>query len=156
MTEFKISLLINRDIDTVVKAFVNPDNIPLYTKHLERFEIVEREPDLEGSVARLHYLEGGKRYVMEDRMLHVEPGRKYVSQVAGDAVEAHVETTFERASEGTLMTVHWAGKAKVLALKLLFPLMRGRMARGAMEELETFKRLVETRGADFSVLNGKS
>jgi len=150
MTEFRITVHIDRDIDIVVKAFLEPGNIVHYTKDLVRFEVVKREPGLVGSVARLHYSQGGHPYVLEDRMLSVEPGKRYVSQVTGDALEALVETTFERSGEGTEMTVSWSGKAKVLSLRLLFPLLRGKMARGAREELETFKDLVETRGADFS------
>ncbi len=121
-----------------------------YTKHLVRFETVSRTPDLVGSVGRLHYNQDGQQYVMEDRMLESEPGKRYLSRVSGDALEATVETTFAPASGGTDMTMRWSGKGRVLLLKLLMPIMRGRMVREATEELETFKRLVETRGADFS------
>jgi hypothetical protein len=115
-----------------------------------KFEIVTRTPGLVGSVARLHYVQDGQPYVMEDRMLEAEPGRRYLSQVSGEALEARVETTFCPSGSGTEMSIRWSGKGRGLLLKLLMPLMRGKMIRGALSELGEFKRLVETRGADFS------
>jgi len=131
-------------------AFINTDNMVHYTRDLVKFEIVSRTPDLVGSVGRLHYSQNGRSYVMEDRMLEAEPGKRYLSQVSGEALEATVETTFAPVGRGTGMTMRWSGKGRVLLLKLLMPLMRGRMTREATAELETFKRLVEARGADFS------
>lgn len=134
----------------VAAAFVNTDNMTHYTRDLVKFEVVNRTPDLVGSVARLHYSQNGRPYVMEDRMLEVTPGKRYLSRVSGEALEATVETTFVPSGDGTDMTMRWSGKGRVLLLKLLMPLMRGRMAREARSELETFKKLVETRGEDFS------
>ena len=79
-------------------------------------------------------------------MLQVEPGKRYVSQVSGEALDARVETAFVPSGSGTDMTLRWSGKGKVLLLKLLMPLLRGKMTRGARSELETFNQLVELRG----------
>jgi hypothetical protein len=87
---------------------------------------------------------------MEDRMVEAEPGRRYVSIVSGAPIEARVETLLRPVPEGTEMTIRWSGRGKVQPLKLLMPLLRGRMRRQAQEELETFKTLVETKGSDFS------
>ena len=150
MPEFRISIMINKSVDIVLKAYLEPGNIVHWTKDLERFEVVKGEAGLVGSIARLHYLQDGQRYVMEDRLIHVDPGKRYVSQVSSDFLDADIETTFESTDEGTRMTVFWKGRPKILSLRLLSPFLRGKMAREATKELEVFKSLVETRGVDFS------
>jgi len=150
MLKFKISIIINQSPDIVTKAFLNPGNITFYTKDLEKFEVVREIPGQVGSVARLHYLQNGRRYVMEDKLLAVNPGKQYVSEVSGDALVAQVETTFTPLGSGTEMAVSWAGKPKLFLLKLLFPFLRGKMVRQAIAELGMFKKLVETKGVNFS------
>jgi uncharacterized membrane protein len=150
MTSFATKVVIAAPVETVEEAMWRAENAPHWTKHLERMEVVKRTPEMVGSVSRLHYLENGRRYVMEDRMVEAEPGRRYVSIVSGDPIEARVETQLRPVPEGTEMTIRWSGRGKVQPLKLLMPLLRGRMRRQAQEELETFKTLVETKGSDFS------
>lgn len=149
MTSFEIKTTIAAPAETIVAAMLRAENAPHWTKHLERMEVVKRTPELVGSVSRLHYLENGRRYVMEDRMVEVDPGRRFLSEVTGDAIEAQVETLLQPVEGGTEMTMRWNGRAKVQPLRLLMPLLRGRMRRQAQEELETFARLVETKGANF-------
>lgn len=149
MTSFQARVVIAAPVETVVAAMMRAENAPHWTKHLERMEVVTRTPGLVGSIARLHYLENGQRYVMEDRMIEADPGRRYVSIVSGDPIEARVETLLRPVAGGTEMTIHWSGRGKVQPLKLIMPLLRGRMRRQAQEELKTFKTLVETRGSDF-------
>lgn len=149
MTSFKASIVIDRPVDVVVQALMNPDNFPYWQTDLERFEVVKLRPGMVGSVGRLHYSQKGRSYVLEDRMISCEPGRRYVSQVTGEAITARVETTLTPLGNKTEMTLMWSGKGKMLLLKLLLPLLRGKMMRQSRAELATFKELVETRGSDF-------
>lgn len=149
MTTFEVSTTIHRPVDIVVAALMNADNFPLWTTHLERFELVEGTPGQAGAVGRLHYLENGRRYVMEDRMIEAEPGRRYVSEVSGDAIQARVETTLRPIGPSTEMTVRWSGRAKVFPLKLMLPFLRRSLVRQSQKELETFRQLVETKGSNF-------
>lgn len=48
------------------------------------------------------------------------------------------------------MTIKWSGKGNIFILKILLPLLRGKMIKQSQKELELFKKLVETKGADFS------
>ena len=133
----------------MVPAFLNPDNMPYYTKDLEKIEIIRSEPELVGSVMHLHYRKKGRSYIMEDILEYCEPGRKYISRVSGDALTARVEISFEAAAQGTRMSLFWSGRGKVLFLKLLLPLIQGKIKHQACLELERFRDLVETFGTDF-------
>jgi hypothetical protein len=121
----------------------------LYTKYLERFEIIKGEKAEVGAIGRLHYLENGKRYIMEDELLYVEPGKVYRSKVSGNGMEIIVETTFTKIEGGTLMTLDWNGKGTILIMKILLPLLRKKIIEGAYSELENFKALVEKYGVNF-------
>ena len=152
MTSFEISAVINEPIDVVNKALNNADNFPYWQTNLERFEVVKGGSKQEGSIGRLHYSQKGRAYVMEDRLIYCEPGKKYVSEVEGDAIFARVETTLQSFGSKTKMNLHWSGRGKMLFLRLFLPFLRGKMAKQAKKELEMFKKLVEERGANFSRL----
>ena len=156
MTRFKISIIINREVDVIAEALNNPQNPPYWETDLEKFEVIKGEANLVGSVAHLHYLQNGKPYIMEDKLIYCEPGKKYISEVTGDALTAKVETTLRSLENKTEMTLEWSGKGKILFLKLLLPLLRGKLIKQSKKELETFKHLVETRGSDFRQSSGDS
>ena len=117
---------------------------------LEKFEVIERKPGEVGSIAHLHYSQKGRSYIMEDKMIYCEPGKKYVSQVSGDVITAKVETTLHSMGKKTKINLQWSGKGKIFLLKLLLPLLKGKMIKQSNKELETFKHLIETRGSNFS------
>ncbi len=150
MTEFEVSIVINKPIEIVVDALMNPDNFVHWQTDLVKFEVIERKPGEVGSIAHLHYSQKGRSYIMEDKMIYCEPGKKYVSEVSGDVITAKVETTLQPMGEKTKINLQWSGKGKIFLLKLLLPLIKGKMIRQSEKELETFKHLVETRGSDFS------
>lgn len=148
MPEFTVSVEIARPIDIVEQAFFNPDNMPCWTKDLVRVEVVSGKIGDAGSVARLHYVENGRPYVLEDRLLSHEPG-KIVSQVSGSGMLIRVRTMMESSGDQTRVKLSWSGKGTAFPLNIILPLMGGKIKRSALQELETFKHLVETHGAVF-------
>jgi hypothetical protein len=155
MTNFEISIVINQPKEILVKALMNPDNFVYWTTYLEKFEIIKRKPGEVGSIAHLHYIEKGRKYVMEDKLIFCEPGKKYVSQVSGDVITAKVETTLQSMGDKTKMSIHWSGKGKIFFVKLLLPLIKSKMIKQSKKELETFKNLIETRGHNFNKTKDK-
>jgi len=149
MTTFMVSIVINQPGDVVVKALMDPENFPFWQKDLERFEVIRGAPGEVGSIGHLHYRAQGRSYIMEDKLIYCEPGKNYTSQVSGDVITAQVETTLHSTGNETEMSVTWTGKGKILFLKLFLPLLRGRMIKQSRVELETFKKLIETRGSRF-------
>ena len=150
MMEFEVSTLIDKPVKIVVEALMNPDNFVHWQTDLVKFEVIERKPGEVGSIAHLHYSQKGRSYIMEDIMIYCEPGKKYVSQVTGDTITAKVETTLQSMEGKTKINLRWSGKGKIFLLKLLLPLMKGKMIKQSKKELDTFKHLIETRGSNFS------
>jgi len=147
--EFKIGINIDQPADIVDQALMRPANAPLWTSGLDKFEVVKGEPGLTGSIAHLHYRQGGRSYIMEEVLEYAEPGRRYVSRVSGYGVAARVETTIEPSASRSELTVSWSGSGNSIPAKLFFPFLRGMMLRRARADLLTFKKLVETHGAHF-------
>jgi uncharacterized protein YndB with AHSA1/START domain len=61
MTKFEVNTVINKPIEIVVDALMNPDNFIHWTTDLEKFEVIERKPGEVDSIAHLHYSQ--KRHV---------------------------------------------------------------------------------------------
>jgi hypothetical protein len=145
-TTIEVSVFINASPEAVARVILDPTRAVFWTSGLERFEVVSGSPGQVGSLARLHYREGERRYVMEDRLLETEPNRRYRSQVTGDALTATVETTLAPSGSGTTVTVRWTGAGRPLYLRLLLPFMRRAISRQASADLVKLKGLVEAEG----------
>lgn len=150
MTAFSIHTTVNQPVEIVEKALLNADNHPYWTTDLERLETIKGSPDEAGSVAHLHYRQKGRTYIMEDKLLFVEKGRKYISEVSGPHVSARVTTLLEPQDRDTVIRLSWDGKAKRFPLTLMLPLMQRKIKKLAAKDLSKFKELVETKGVDFS------
>jgi hypothetical protein len=82
-------------------------------------------------------------YTLEDELVEVEPARRFLSRVTGDALEATVETTLVPTGSGTAVMVRWTGEPKPLLLKLLFTLRRAAIIAQVAANLARLKQVVE-------------
>lgn len=146
-TTFEASIFIAAPPEAVTRVILNPDLAVRWTTDLERFEVVHGNAGQPGAVARLHYLQGGRPYVMQDELLEVDPGRRYRSRVSGEAVVAEVVTTLIPEEGGTRLVIRWAGSGRRFPLSLLLPLMRRSVVRQAEADLGKLKSLVESEAA---------
>jgi uncharacterized protein YndB with AHSA1/START domain len=143
-TTVQATIFIARPPEAVTAVMLDASRMVQWTSDLERFEVVEGKGGEAGAIARLHYVQGGNRYVMQDELLSVEPNRRYLSRVSGDALTATVETTLVPVDGGTQMTIRWSGSGKLLLVRLMLPFMRRRIARQALADLTKLKNLVES------------
>jgi hypothetical protein len=138
------SVVIQRPPRDVAQVLLDAEKAILWTTDLKQFEVITRPPDLVGSKARLHYEQNGRRYIMEDELLEVEPDRRYLSRVTGEAITAEVETILSPIREGTQVSVRWSGHGRLLLLRLILPFMRRSIARQAHTDLMKLKALIES------------
>jgi hypothetical protein len=82
---------------------------------------------------------------MEDILLEVEPNRRFLSRVTGDAIEAEVETILDPTNGGTQVTVRWTGRGKPFILRLILPFMRKAIKGQTLRDLMKLKALVESQ-----------
>ena len=141
-TTIRTSVTIAAPPEAITKVILDPGKAVLWTSDLERFEVVSGAPGQVGSIARLHYRQGNRSYVMEDRLVETEPGRRYLSRVTGQALTAEVETTLEPSASGTSVAIRWTGSGRGL-LRLLLPFMRRSISRQAKNDLEKLRAAVE-------------
>ena len=151
MVSFKITTNIARPADIVWRAFINPDNMLHWTKYLEKVEVVEGEFGEIGALSRLHYLEKGKAYILEDKLIGCEEGKRIVSEVSGQGMKIILETTFDPIDETTKVSMLWTGTGNSFFVRIALWLMQNKISKQALNELLHFKSLVEVHGEIFSM-----
>jgi hypothetical protein len=122
---------------------LDPEQAVRWTSDLERFEVVSGRPGEVGSVARLHYREGGRAHVRQDTLLEAEPLR--VSGQRRGAEGAGGDDLARQPDGSTRVAVCWTGEGKPLLLPFLLPLMRRSIERQAQADLAKLKRPVEAK-----------
>ena len=130
--------------ESVASVLLDADLAPMWTRGLDRLELVEGAIGEAGSVGLAHYVEGRRRYTLRDRLISVTPCRHYVSEITGGGLKATVETTLEPSADGTRMSVRWIGRGTNLITRLTLSLMTPLISKRSEDDLRSLRRLVES------------
>jgi hypothetical protein len=115
---------------------------------LVKMETVRGAHNEVGALARLHYVENGRSYMMQDELLECEPDRRWRSRVSGNGMTIVVDTMLEDADGGTLLSMSWDGRPDAVWARVLFPLARPTIRRHLEADLESLRELVASRSRD--------
>ena len=130
--------------ESVASVLLDADLAPMWTRGLDRLELVEGAIGEAGSVGLAHYVEGRRRYTLRDRLISVTPCRHYVSEITGGGLKATVETSLEPFEDGTRMSVRWVGRGTNLITRLTISLMKPLISKRSEDDLRSLRRLVES------------
>jgi hypothetical protein len=150
MPTIEATIEIAQSPEVIAEALLDPENAVHWTSDLERFEVVSRSTGEVGSIAHLHYMQGGRRYVLEDRLEEMVPNEYFRSTVSGGGLKAQVETWLRSKNGSTEVIVRWSGTGTTLPVRILLPFMRRSIRRQTLKDLNALKSLIETHGAHFS------
>lgn len=139
------SIDISASPSTVSDVLLDIEATPLWTSGLERFELVEGKAGEPGCVGRAHYVEGSRRYVVEDRLVEAIPGHHFKSEIQGGGLKATVETNLEEIASGTRLTIRWNGTGTNPITKLVLPFLRRQVRGRTQEDLHALRGVVESR-----------
>ncbi len=149
IAKFKIDMVITQSPEVTWKAYIDAQNMMQWTRYLEKVEVIEGTFGEVGAIAHLHYLEKGRSYILEDKLLSYEEGRKILSQVTGQGMIIEVETIFNSHQDGTNVSITWKGTSNSLMTRFILKLMQRKIAKQAEAEFALFKILVEAHGVKF-------
>ena len=124
MPKFQIAATIGKPIDIVYKMYIDPEIMLLWTSDLEKVETVKGKFGEIGATAHLHYNKNGRKSILEDKLMHIEPGRKIISQVRGGGLTAEVVTQFTSLNPDTELSLIWDGKGENLLTKIILSILK--------------------------------
>ncbi|MBY9007413.1 MAG: SRPBCC family protein [Candidatus Lokiarchaeota archaeon] len=149
MVKFTNSIIINKSLETVWKAYIDPQNMLCWTNNLEKVEVIKGKFGEVGAIAHLHYIEKGRLYILEDKLLDYEFEKKIKSQVKGQGMNIEVQSNFKSQYNDTEISITWDGTSEKFIVKIILNLLQRKIKKQAQAELSLFKKLVETYGINF-------
>ncbi len=140
---FELTLTIDRPRADVWALFTDRTQQQKWQATLQRVALLHGEPFTEGAVSDAVYLEGGRRIVMRETVVALEPLSRvdfsYVAAVADSIIENRfVEEGPERTVWRCAVTLAPKGFARILA-----PLMKPLAARKTLADMRRFKALAQ-------------
>lgn len=140
---FEVHLPARRE--SVLEVLLDPNEAPRWQKDLKKMEVVRGGPNEVGSLARLHFEEGGREYVMLDELLECRPGHEWKSRVSGEGMTALVTTSLHSVEDGTTLRMTWSGRPDTRWARWIFPLFRPRVRNRIKGDLDSLTQLVSSR-----------
>ena len=140
-------VLIDADIETVWRAFDNPDNMHRWQPNLKSFTQKSGEPGQAGAVAELLYDENGRDVLLTETITE----RREPDFLAG-SYESNFGTTvivnhFEKIGEHQTRWVSYSRHTFKGIMRFLAIFMRKSMCKRMDDDMQRFKFLVESQAA---------
>ena len=145
MSISKVTVTINRPVETVWDKLMNPDNLRFWLTGFVSAEHISGEEGKPGSVSKLKFLERGKEMEIKETAISIKPKQQYTFRMEHTSFENEVDIRLISFGSRTEMiqTVHFIPKQ--FFMKLMMALFKGAMKKRTENELIRFKNFVETK-----------
>ncbi|NNF11086.1 MAG: SRPBCC family protein [Acidimicrobiia bacterium] len=137
------SIVISASRSAVSDVLLDIDAAPQWTSSLENLELIEGKVGEAGCVGYAHYVEGSRRYIVEDRLVEAVPGDHFKSELRGGGLKATVETRLDETPSGTRVTIRWKGSGTNPVTGTILPFLRRQVAKRMREDMQALRNLVE-------------
>ena len=145
MARFTTSIAISRERGLVYREYLDPANFPRWVSNWLRMETPVGKPDEAGGQNLVYFAGRSGEIVVEENIVSVEPGRRYVYVMRSPYTVSTVQVGFE--SEGTGTRIRWDNEVhgRNALWALLLPAIVPRMKASIEHDLATLKQMIESK-----------
>ena len=144
---FTETLVINRPIEHVWRAFDDPEDMKRWQPTLASFEHISGERGQPGSKSRIVYQEGKRRIEMTETLLERSEHQRLsgIYEVGGSvsATTSRIDNEFEDLGGSTRWTMESEFEF-TRAERFIMPFMKWIFVRRTRDDMRRFKEMVET------------
>ena len=140
------TIIINKPIKDVWSFFENPDNLKLWLSGFQKVEHVSGVPGTRGAKAKHYFLERGKELVLDEEIIEVIPGKKFVGTLGSSMMVNTVTNYFNDLGNGqTEYSISSDTQFKGFLWKQIGPLMKGDFKKRQEKDMQTLKQVLENK-----------
>lgn len=140
------TVVINKPVKDVWDFYTNPDNLILWLSGFQKFEHVSGNPGTVGAKAKHHFLERGKELILDGELTDVVQEKRIIGILNSSMMSNKVTNSFNDLGNGqTEVSLSSDTQFKGFLWKQIGPLMKGEFKKRQEKDLQTLKRLLETK-----------
>ena len=142
LTESKV--IINRAVKEVWEFFKDPDNLKLWLSGFQKFEHVSGIPGTVGAKAKHHFLERGRKLILDGELTEVVPEKKIIGILDSSMMVNEVTNSFtDLGNDQTEVLLSSDTQFKGFFWKQAGLLMKGEFRKRQEKDLQTLKQVLE-------------
>jgi len=140
---YEVDIVINKSIEEVIDLFQNRENDYKWMEGLKVQEVIEGQPNEEGSKTRLEFDLKGKDFKMIETLVKKNLPDEYVTHYEAPNVDNTVISSFTAVSPNQTRYVTDNEFVFSGLMKLMSPLMKGAFKKQSQKYLVNFKTFIE-------------
>jgi len=138
------TVVIDKPVKEVWEFFKNPDNLILWLSGFQKFEHISGIPGTVGAKAKHHFIERGKKLVLDGELTEVVEGKRIIGILDSSMMSNNVTNNFtDLGNDQTEVSISSDTQFKGFLWKQIGPLMKGEFKRRQEKDLQTLKQLLE-------------
>lgn len=137
------SIIVQRPIDVVFHAFLNPDTFTEWFAMAEEIRDFSGHPIGVGTTYKGVGRVMGQEIINAAEVIEYDPPRHVVVMTVSPVISGRNTMDFAAADDATQITIRLDGEAAGFLARMALPVLKGQIQRQMNGDLQRFKRLVE-------------